>query len=101
MKFNDVNYRCRIVRHPLSGGRNSRPSKREKPVSYSVGYQIGADFKRQGVEINSAVLVKGIQDSISGKKPLMTAEEQHASLFNLQRKVNAQQKQDTNEKNKE
>ena len=34
-------------------------------ANYSVGYQIGDDFKRQGVEINPEALVKGIQDAIS------------------------------------
>jgi len=63
-------------------------------INYSVGYQIGDDFKRQGVEINSEALVKGIQDALSGKTPLMTAEEQRAALVNLQRKVDAQQKPD-------
>jgi len=63
-------------------------------VNYSVGYQIGDDFKRQGVEINPEALVKGIQDAISGKTPLMSAEEQRATLVNLQRQVAAQQEQD-------
>ena len=58
---------------------------------YSVGYQIGDDFKRQGVEINPEALVKGIQDAISGKPPLMTAEEQRATLVNLQRQMSARQ----------
>ncbi len=49
-------------------------------VNYSVGYQIGDDFKRQGVEINPEALLKGIQDALSGKTPLMTAEEQRTTL---------------------
>ena len=63
-------------------------------ANYSVGYQIGDDFKRQGVEINPEALVKGIQDALSGKTPLMSAEEQRATLVNLQRQVAAQQEQD-------
>jgi len=63
-------------------------------VNYSVGYQIGDDFKRQGVEINPEALVKGIQDALSGEKALMTPEEQRAALVDLQRKVAAQQEQD-------
>ncbi len=70
-------------------------------ISYSVGYQIGSDFKQQEVAINPEALVKGIRDALSGAKPLMTSEEQRASLANLQRKVDAQQKEDANEKNKE
>jgi len=73
----------------------------EALISYSVGYQIGSDFKQQEVEINPEALVKGIRDALSGAKPLMTSEEQRASLTKLQRKVDAQQKEDTNEKNKE
>jgi len=44
-------------------------------INYSVGYQIGGDFKRQGVGINPEMLVKGIQDALSGGKGLMTPQE--------------------------
>ena len=63
-------------------------------LSYSVGYQIGGDFKRQGVEINPEMLLKGIQDAISGEKGLMTPQERRNTLVNLQRQVAAQQEQD-------
>ena len=63
-------------------------------ANYSVGYQIGGDFKRQGVEINPEALVKGIQDAISGRTPLMTAEEQRATLVKLQRQVAARQEKE-------
>jgi len=67
-------------------------------ANYSVGYQIGDDFKRQGVEINPEALLRGIEDAISGKTPLMSAEEQRATLVNLQRQVAAQQEQDNAKK---
>jgi FKBP-type peptidyl-prolyl cis-trans isomerase FklB len=70
-------------------------------ISYSVGYQIGRDFKQQEVAINPEAIVKGIRDALSGAKPLMTSEEQRASLVNLQRKVDEQQKEDADERNKE
>jgi FKBP-type peptidyl-prolyl cis-trans isomerase FklB len=63
-------------------------------INYSVGYQIGGDFKRQGVEINPEMLVKGIQDALSGGKGLMTPQERRATLVNLQRQVAAQQEKD-------
>lgn len=63
-------------------------------VNYSVGYKIGDDFKRQGVEINPELLVQGIQDALSGEKGLMTPEKRRTELMNLQRRVAvAQQKQ--------
>ena len=76
-------------------------SNEKARVNYSVGYQIGDDFKRQGVEINPEALVKGIQDALSGNTPLMSAEEQRAALVNLQRQVDAQQKQDDAKKGQE
>jgi len=63
-------------------------------INYSVGYQIGDDFKQQGVEINPEALVKGIQDAISESTPLMTAEEQRVTLVNLKQQVDARQKPD-------
>ena len=63
-------------------------------VNYSVGYQIGGDFKRQGVEINPEMLLKGIQDALSGEKGLMTPQERRNTLVNLQRQVAALKEQD-------
>ena len=40
-------------------------------INYSLGYQIGGDFKRQGIEMNGAAVVKGIEDALSGTEPLM------------------------------
>ncbi len=61
-------------------------------VSYSVGYQMGGDFKRQGVDINPELVLKGIQDALAGNEPLMTMEEMRTSLVDLQKTVTAAQK---------
>ena len=61
-------------------------------VSYSVGYQIGGDFKRQGVELNPEKLVKGIQDARSGAEPLMTRQEMHQALVDLKKKIMAEER---------
>ena len=63
-------------------------------ANYSVGYQIGGDFKRQGVEINPEALVQGIQDALSGDAALMTPEERRTTLVNLQKQVAARQKEE-------
>jgi FKBP-type peptidyl-prolyl cis-trans isomerase FklB len=77
----------------LAGAGDMADLENEKAkVNYSVGYQIGNDFKRQGVKINPEAMIKGIQDALSGKTSLMTAEEQRTTLVNLQRRVDAQQK---------
>jgi len=61
-------------------------------VNYSVGYQIGGDFKRQGVELSAEMLVKGIRDAVSGTEPLMTPQEMSQTLLDLKRKILALQK---------
>ena len=62
-------------------------------VSYSVGFQVGGDFKRQGTDINPQVILKGIQDGLAGNEPLMTTEEMRTTLVELQKRVTAAQEQ--------
>lgn len=56
-------------------------------LSYSVGYQVGGDFKRQGVDINPELLLKGVQDALTGKQPLMAPQEMRSTLVELQKTV--------------
>ena len=61
-------------------------------INYSLGYQIGGDFKRQGVELNPEAVVKGMQDALSGSEPLMPQQDMNATLVELKRKVVAEQR---------
>lgn len=65
-------------------------------VNYSIGYQIGGDLKRQDIELNPELLVKGIQDALAGTEPLLTPQEMRTTLVDLKKKITAAQK----EKNK-
>jgi FKBP-type peptidyl-prolyl cis-trans isomerase FklB len=56
-------------------------------VNYSLGYQIGGDFKNQAVELRPELVVKGIQDAISGADPLLTPQEMRAVLIDLKKKI--------------
>lgn len=62
-------------------------------INYSVGYQLGGDFKRQEVEIKSDMLLQGIEDAISDGKPLLDEQERRATLMALAQRVKAEQKQ--------
>ncbi|MDT8366441.1 MAG: FKBP-type peptidyl-prolyl cis-trans isomerase [bacterium] len=55
--------------------------------SYSVGFQVGGDFRRQGLDINPEVLLKGIQDALSGAQPVMSEPEMKQTLVDLQKRV--------------
>jgi FKBP-type peptidyl-prolyl cis-trans isomerase len=63
-------------------------------TSYSVGYQIGSDFKRQGVKLNPGALAKGMQDAVSEAKPLMTQQEMTQLLVDLKKKMVAAQQEE-------
>jgi FKBP-type peptidyl-prolyl cis-trans isomerase FklB len=62
-------------------------------INYSVGYQLGGDFKRQEVDIKSDMLLQGIEDAIGGGKPLLDEQERRATLMALAQRVKAEQKQ--------
>jgi FKBP-type peptidyl-prolyl cis-trans isomerase FklB len=61
-------------------------------VNYSLGHQIGGDFKRQGVEMNADAVVQGIRDALDGNEPQMAPDEMRATLMALKQKVVADQR---------
>lgn len=63
-------------------------------INYSIGYQIGADLQRQRVELNAGQLLNGLQEALSAAEPRMTPEAMSAVLFDLKRRVMAQQQQE-------
>lgn len=61
-------------------------------INYSLGYQVGGDFKRQGVKMDAAAIVKGIEDALAGTEPLIPTEEMNKTLVDLKRKVMTEQR---------
>lgn len=61
-------------------------------INYSLGYQIGGDFKRQGIAMDAGAVVQGIQDAASGAEPKMPAEEMKTTLMELKQTIVANQK---------
>jgi len=62
-------------------------------VSYAIGYQVGGDMQRQGVVLNSAALVKGVEDAIAGDEPRMSRAKMRTTLVDLKRRVTTVQRQ--------
>lgn len=44
-------------------------------ISYTIGLNIGRDFVSQEVDIDTAALMAGVRDGLSGQKPRLTDEE--------------------------
>ena len=59
----------------------------KQKLSYSVGYQVGGDFRRQGLEIDPELVVKGVLDAQSGSEPLMTPGEMRQTLTELKQQA--------------
>lgn len=71
-------------------------------INYSIGFQMGGDFKAQGMEIKPEVFLKGIEDALSGAQPLMTSKEMRVTLIDFKKMVLAaqnEQKKAISEKN--
>jgi FKBP-type peptidyl-prolyl cis-trans isomerase FklB len=76
-------------------------------INYSVGYQIGGDFRQQEVEIRPEAVLRGIQDALSDSGTLMTPEEMRKTMGDMGKHVaelkqkKRQQIGDYTEKNKQ
>lgn len=71
---------------------NALKDKKQK-LSYSLGLNIGANLKSQGIDIDPQVLARGIADVISGTKPAMSEDEVRATLQELQTNMQAKDSQ--------
>ena len=67
-------------------------------ISYSLGQQIGRDFKRQGVDLDAEALVRGFNDANGGAEPALDREEMNATLGNLKGRISATQREEAQER---
>lgn len=56
-------------------------------LSYALGLSMGTNSKENLIDVNPAVVLQGLKDGLSGKKPLMTADEMQATLTKMQADV--------------
>jgi len=80
---------------PAKPGSAAKPAplvlKTEKDkASYAIGMSMAKGMKAQGVDIDPAILARGLKDGLAGK-PQLTDEEAQAALAELQKTVRAQQ----------
>ena len=54
-------------------------------VSYSIGIQMGSDFKQQDIQINPTLFVQGVTDAQKVGPSMMTQEEVKTTLVNFQK----------------
>src|SRR5207253_3589063 len=62
-------------------------------LSYSIGMNIAKSLKRDDVDVDTAVLLRAIQDVLGGGNLLMTDQEAQSILTNLQADLRKKQEQ--------
>ncbi len=60
-------------------------------VSYIIGTNIGENFKKQGVDVDAELLLKGIKDGLGGKKYLLSDDEMKEVMTVFQKEMMAKQ----------
>ncbi|GEM_PF-2306742 len=70
-------------------------------INYSIGYQMGGDFQRQGWKFNSEIMNRGILDALHHTEPLMPAAQMNATLVSMKKKLVADQQSKMKEADRE
>lgn len=80
--------------HPAAASKTQAPltlkTQKEK-ASYAVGLNIGKGMHKDAVDIDPAILLRGIKDGMADAKPLLTDAEIQACLTQLQADVGKRQ----------
>jgi FKBP-type peptidyl-prolyl cis-trans isomerase FklB len=88
-----------------SAGAQDKPSLKDQKekISYIIGMDIGTNFKRQSIDIDPDILVRGIKDALAGTKPLLSEQEAKDTMASFEKEMRARQEESrraVGEKNK-
>ncbi len=56
-------------------------------ISYMVGYQIGSNFKRDGLDVDTNMMLTGMKEALAGTKSTLTPEESQKLMQDLQKNL--------------
>jgi FKBP-type peptidyl-prolyl cis-trans isomerase FklB len=90
MKLFTVFAACLLASSVLAEDKPVQLKDLKDKVSYSIGVNIGMNFKKQNVDINPDVLVQGVKDSLASK-PQMTVDQIRETMMAFEKDM--QQKQ--------
>ncbi|KTC85400.1 MULTISPECIES: FKBP-type peptidyl-prolyl cis-trans isomerase [Legionella] len=70
-------------------------------LSYSIGADLGKNFKKQGIDISPAAMAKGLQDGMSGGQLLLTEDQMKEVLNKFQKELMMKRSAEFNKKSEE
>jgi FKBP-type peptidyl-prolyl cis-trans isomerase FklB len=65
----------------------SAPASDQERASYSLGHKIGSDFRAQGIEVETEMLLRGLRDALQDATPAMSEEEMREARENLRQSL--------------
>jgi len=75
---------------PPAPGQPASPLKTPMDqTSYALGMNLGSGLRRESVEVDADLIVRGLRDALAGQKTLMSEDEERAVLTKLQADVRA------------
>jgi FKBP-type peptidyl-prolyl cis-trans isomerase len=88
------------AKRPATAAKKPTPltlkTQKEK-FSYALGMKMGANFEKQSVPVDPAILARGIRDAMGGGKTLLTDDEAQAAIMAVQTEVRKQQQEKAQE----
>jgi FKBP-type peptidyl-prolyl cis-trans isomerase FklB len=70
----------------LAGDQPELTSETDR-ISYSLGHQLGRDLQRQGLQPDMAAILRGLQDGLADREPLVAGEEMQSLLQSLKHDI--------------
>ena len=70
---------------PTTGSNTASTLSELDKVSYSIGVQMGSDFKQQDIQVNPTIFLQGVTDAQKSGPSMMTEEEVRNTLVNFQK----------------
>ena len=67
-------------------------------LSYSIGVDLGKNFKNQGIDVNPAAMAKGMQDGMNGSQLMLTEQQMKDVLNKFQKDLMAKRTSEFNKK---
>ncbi len=69
----------------------------EDAVSYSVGFRMGAEYRKHKIPLHSEMIAAGFRDAMSGAQPKLSEEDMKVKLSDLEARVKKSQQEKTTE----
>lgn len=91
MRFWMVAVLCLVLLAVQVSAEEAGLKNQKDKASYSLGMNFGEYLKKQDIEINTDILVRGLKDMLAGKKTLLTEQEYHDTMTALQKEMMTKQ----------